>query len=73
MGTVAPETTAVNLSKDSIHANGDSAGYDRAIAVSSLFGDGQVVQALINRLALLHSHQRSYSWPLVNIDSEGAN
>jgi hypothetical protein len=73
MPVLAPDTTGVHLGNDPIHDNGEWTGYDRAMAVSSLFSEGQD-QALINRLALFHLHQRS--WSLVNIDSgvaEGAN
>jgi hypothetical protein len=72
---LAPDTTRGHLGNDPIHDNRDSTGYGRAMAGSPLFSEGQD-QALINRLALFHSHQRSCSWPLVNIDSsvaEGAN
>src|SRR5262249_35934081 len=58
MPVLAPDTTGVDLGNDPIHDNGHSTGYDRAMAVSSLFSEGRD-QALINRLAQFHLHQRS--------------
>jgi hypothetical protein len=77
MRVPGPETSAAHLGNDLIHTNSDLAGCDRAMVISSLFSEGQD-QALINRLALFHLHQRpgkivgqtlAYSSPLASLHS----